>query len=44
MGDNSLDEQGNGRFFCIVKRKWAAGNYSFRFRVDIFRICGADLK
>ncbi len=24
QGDNSLDENGNGRVFCMVKRKWMA--------------------
>jgi hypothetical protein len=28
QGDNSLDEQGNGRIFCMVKRKWVTENYS----------------
>jgi hypothetical protein len=28
QGDNSIDEQGNGRIFCMVKRKWVTENYS----------------
>jgi hypothetical protein len=28
QGDNSLDEQGNGKIFCMVKRMWATENYS----------------
>lgn len=24
QGDNSLDEHGNGRVFCLVKKKWMA--------------------
>jgi hypothetical protein len=28
QGDNSLDEQGNGKVFCMVKRKWVTENYS----------------
>jgi hypothetical protein len=28
QGDNSLDENGNGRVFCMVKRKWMDENNS----------------
>lgn len=28
QGDNSLDENGNGRIFCMVKRKWMTENDS----------------
>ena len=28
QGDNSLDENGNGRIFCMVKRKWMHDNDS----------------
>ena len=28
QGDNSLDERGNGRIFCMVKKRWMAENDS----------------
>lgn len=28
QGDNSLDDQGEGRVFCMVKRKWMSENDS----------------
>lgn len=28
QGDNSLDENGNGRIFCMAKRKWMEENDS----------------
>ena len=28
QGDNSFDEKGDGRIFCLVKRKWLSENDS----------------